>query len=769
MPGQSDGGWRSTDRGRKELLAILESSEDAIFSKDLDGLITGWNDGAERLFGYRAEEAIGQPVTLLIPADRHEEEQRVQVRLCSGQRVATYETVRRRKDGSLVDVSLTVSPVRDAAGNIVGAAKIVRDMTERKQAERALAQRMREQEALYRFTDRLYRARSLAEVHTAAMDAISEALGCDRASILLCDDAGVMKFAAWRNLSDGYRRAVEGHAPWVRDVGEPQPICVSDIDGADEPESLKRVVREEGIRGLACIPLSANGSLIGKFMTCYNRPHAFAPIEIDLALTIARQLGFGVQRLRAEELRRIADQKFDRERELLQTIIDRIPVMMTMCEPDAKVLRLNPAFEHTVGWSRQEAAGESLMEQCYPDPAYRAKIASFMESNLDAWMDIRMRTKDGRDIETTWSNIRLSDGSRVGIGIDITERKHAEKLQKLLVSELNHRVRNTLATVQAIASQTVRSTKSPHEFAANFSGRLQAIARTHTLLTDNTWQGADVRSLIRVQLLLDIAEDERISYCGPAVRLDPQPALHLALMLHELGTNGRKHGALSVSNGRLSVRWQLRTNGSEQLILEWKERHGPPVNTPTTLGFGTTLIEQSLEAYGGGARLAYDAEGVTCEIHLPVHKGKTAPPEAGASLSRHATGASLAEASMSEAVRGTRVLVVDDEPLVAMDVAGILVEAGCEVLGPAGTLSAAKALISRSEFDIALLDANLGGQPVDELAAAVADRKIPFAFLTGYAREGLPQAFRNAPMIGKPFTRKQIVDVLRLLAVRRSP
>ena len=124
---------------------------------------------------------------------------------------------------------------------------------------------------------------------------------------------------------------------------------------------------------------------------------------------------------------------------------------------------------------------------------------------------------------------------------------------------------------------------------------------------------------------------------------------------------------------------------------------------------------------------------------------------------------------MSEAVRGTRVLVVDDEPLVAMDVAGILAEAGCEVLGPAGTLSAAKALISRGEFDIALLDANLGGQPVDELAAAVAERKIPFAFLTGYAREGLPEAFRNAPMIGKPFTRKQIVDVLRQLAVRRSP
>jgi PAS domain S-box-containing protein len=767
MPGRSDGGWRSTDGAGEEISSIVEFSEDAIICKDLDGFITTWNDAAERLFGYRAEEAIGRPVTVLIPADRHEEEQQIQSRLRSGQSVPAYETVRRRKDGSLLDVALTISPIRDAGGNIVGAAKIVRDVTKRKQIERALTQRMGEQAALYRFTDRLFRARSLAEVHEAALDAIGEALGCDRASILFRDDAGVMKFVAWRGLSEVYRRAVEGHAPWTGDVKDPQPICVCDIDGADEPESLKRVVGEEGIRGLAFIPLRANGSLIGEFMTCYDRPHAFAPTEIELALTIARQLEFGVQRLRAEEMRRIADQKLDSERELLQTIIDRIPVMITLYEPDARVLRLNPAFERTVGWSRQEA-GQSLMQQCYPDPAYRAKVAAFMEGNLDAWMDIRMRTKDGREIETTWTNIRLSGGSRVGIGLDMTERKHAEKLQKLLIGELNHRVRNTLATVQAIASQTLRSAKSPHEFATSFSGRLQAIARTHTLLTDNTWQGADVLSLVRTQLLLDIAEDPRISCCGPAVRLDPQPALHLALMLHELGTNGRKHGALAVRNGRLSVRWQLPGNGS-QLILEWKERHGPPVAAPTAPGFGTMLIEQSLEAYGGGARLAYAAEGVTCEIRLPVQKGDRTPIEAGAPCSGLATDAIGQEASMSEAVRGTRVLVVDDEPLVAMDVAEILAEVGCKVLGPAGTLSAAKALISRGEFDVALLDANLGGEPVDELAAAVADRKIPFAFLTGYAREGLPPAFRDAPMIGKPFTRKQIVDVLRQLAVQRSP
>jgi PAS domain S-box-containing protein len=121
-----------------------------------------------------------------------------------------------------------------------------------------------------------------------------------------------------------------------------------------------------------------------------------------------------------------AERALRRERELLLTIIDRIPVMITRYEPDTNVLRLNPEFERVVGWTTEEAAGISLMEACYFDPAYREQVRQFMESCRDGWMDIRMRTRDGRDIETSWANLRLSDGTQVGIGIDITERKQAE-------------------------------------------------------------------------------------------------------------------------------------------------------------------------------------------------------------------------------------------------------------------------------------------------------------------------------------------------------
>ncbi len=169
-------------------------------------------------------------------------------------------------------------------------------------------------------------------------------------------------------------------------------------------------------------------------------------------------------------------------------------------------------------------------------------------------------SKDGRRVSISLSATSLRDekGHIIGIikvGRDITERKQAEQLQQLLLNELNHRVKNTLATVQAIAQQTVRSAKSPGDFAAGFTARLQALSKAHNLLTQRAWQGADLLSLIREQLL-----DERVSYAGPSVVLEPQVALHLSMVLHELGTNARKYGSLSVPCGRVSLKWSVQAS-----------------------------------------------------------------------------------------------------------------------------------------------------------------------------------------------------------------
>jgi GAF domain-containing protein len=168
-------------------------------------------------------------------------------------------------------------------------------------------------EELYRFTERLYRAETHHDVYEAALDIITRALGCRRASILLFDDAGIMRFAAWRGLSDGYRRALEGHSPWTRDVKDPQPVCIQDIEAANLPECLKETIKAEQIGALAFVPLIANGALIGKFMTYYDARHVFGDAELALSLTIARQLGFSLERRMAEDALRETQRRLESE------------------------------------------------------------------------------------------------------------------------------------------------------------------------------------------------------------------------------------------------------------------------------------------------------------------------------------------------------------------------------------------------------------------------------------------------------------------------
>src|SRR5262249_50845706 len=151
-------------------------------------------------------------------------------------------------------------------------------------------------------------------------------------------------------------------------------------------------------------------------------------------------------------------------------------------------------------------------------------------------------------------------------------------------------VKNTLATVQAIANQSLIHARSPSAFVTGFAGRVQALAKAHTLLTQRDMRGADVMELVREQVVLGASDDDRTSCSGPMLMLEPQAALHLALVLHELATNARKHGALSVPNGRLEVSWTMQTNGQQNLLLSWKESNGPKVRVPNGRGFGSTLI-----------------------------------------------------------------------------------------------------------------------------------------------------------------------------------
>lgn len=291
------------------LAAIVEFSDDAIISKSLDSVVTSWNKGAERMFGYTAGEAVGQSITIIIPPERLSEETHIIETLKRGERIEHFDTVRVRKDGARLDVSIAVSPIRNAAGVVIGASKIARDVTARKRSEKELTDAARRQIALFQLADAMHRARSLDDVYGAALNAIIGAAQCDRASILLLDDARKMRFASWRGLSDEYRAAVDGHSPWTAEDPDPRPVCIADIAEADVSDSIRQVVRAEGICALAFVPLIWNGALIGKFMIYFDRPHSFTEDEVELGLTIARQLAFGVERVHNEETLRLSGER----------------------------------------------------------------------------------------------------------------------------------------------------------------------------------------------------------------------------------------------------------------------------------------------------------------------------------------------------------------------------------------------------------------------------------------------------------------------------
>lgn len=296
-------GRKRAEEALQRLAAIVESSDDAIISKGINGVITSWNIGAERMFGYTAEEAVGKPVTLVIPTERHTEELAILARIRNAEFIGRYETVRTRKDGTLVDVSLTVSPIKDSSGTIIGASTIVHDITERKRVEV-------QQRSLYELVAAVNRAESLTEIFEEALNCICECQNVDRASILLYDETGAMRFKAWRGLSDSYRSAVEGHSPWTPDDPDPKPVLIEDVAAVALKDHLRAVITKEGIRALAFIPLTYEKRLLGKFMIYYNHPHTFTPAEIRPAQTVASQVAFALERRKlSESLERLVGER----------------------------------------------------------------------------------------------------------------------------------------------------------------------------------------------------------------------------------------------------------------------------------------------------------------------------------------------------------------------------------------------------------------------------------------------------------------------------
>jgi len=339
-----------------------------------------------------------------------------------------------------------------------------------------------------------------------------------------------------------------------------------------------------------------------------------------------------------------------------------------------------------------------------------------------------------------------------GVTIDITDRKEAEERQTLLAREVDHRARNALAVIQSIIRLT--RAKSVDDYVGAIEGRIKALARAHTLLSDSRWEGADLATLAAEELA-PYRTGDKVGMSGPDVSLEPSTAQGLALALHELATNAAKHGALSSIHGRLSLTWQLRPDA---LVLEWNESGGPPIAPPTARSFGLRVIRASIEQQlSGEATFDWDPKGLHCSFSIPRRDAMkvrefTATPRL----------ASLNGGSAGLKVTGRpRVLLVEDEALVAMMIQECLGDFGYQVIGPISTATEAAARAKDGNFEAAVLDINLGDGAVYPIAEALTARGVPFVFVTGYDAESVDPRFRNVPVLQKPIER----DVLQRIFV----
>jgi PAS domain S-box-containing protein len=339
-----------------------------------------------------------------------------------------------------------------------------------------------------------------------------------------------------------------------------------------------------------------------------------------------------------------------------------------------------------------------------------------------------------------------------GVTIDITDRKEAEERQTLLAREVDHRARNALAVIQSIIRLT--RAKSVDDYVTAIEGRIKALARAHTLLSDSRWHGADLATLVGEELA-PYRTGDKVSLNGPDISLQPSTAQGLALALHELATNAAKHGALSSINGKLSLTWQLR---SDALVLQWTESGGPPITPPTSRSFGLRVIRASVEQQlDGEATFQWEPNGLCCSFSIPRREAMKAR-EAAASPQL----ASLNGSGTSLRVSGRpRVLLVEDEALVAMMIQECLGDFGYQVVGPIATATEAAVRAKDGNFEAAVLDINLGDGAVYPIADMLAAHGVPFVFVTGYDAESVDPRFRNVPILQKPIER----DVLQRIFV----
>lgn len=567
---------------KERLAATYQAATIGIAEADADGRILRANDSFGRMLGYAAERLLKMTIFDYTAEEDRERELMEYGRQVRGE-IDSYQLTKRAVTADGTDIYLDVhsSSVRGTNGEFLYGVRVIVDVTDAKWLENRLRER---------------------ETH------LREVLEALPAAVYTTDAQGRINF---------FNKAAVDLAGRTPQIGD--EWCVTwrlyRPDGSylphDECPMAIALKEARPIRGEEAVAERPDGTRI-----------PFCPYPTPLHDTEGKLIGA------VNMLVDISDSKKAHEyADRLAAIVEFSDDAIISMDTEGVIQTFNRGAERLFGYDAEEVTGK-LINVLIPEdrqdeePAILARIR--LGEHVDHYETVRVK-KDGSlmDISLTVSPLRNSRGEVIGaskIARDVTERRREEERRRLLVNELNHRVKNTLATVQSLAAQTFRS-KGDSASYRHFENRLVALARAHDLLTQESWEGADIRSILLGSISAVCAEpNRRFNISGPSFRLRPKLALGLSMALHELATNAAKYGALSVDDGKVDVSWKIeRQDAGDVLELHWSESGGPVVETPSQTGFGSRLLERALaRELGARAKLEFRSEGVAFSMETPL-------------------------------------------------------------------------------------------------------------------------------------------------------
>ena len=438
-----------------------------------------------------------------------------------------------------------------------------------------------------------------------------------------------------------------------------------------------------------------------------------------------------------------------------RTLVHAASAVTWSCPPSGLHIEAQPEWMDFSGQTAEEMLGDGWTKAVHPEDCAIAaeRWSSAVARAVPFVSEHRLRRKDG---EWRWMSIHAAPigdtrGQIVewfGMNFDITDRKQQEERIKLLLREINHRAKNMLSLVLAIARQT--AAVSPKQFVDRFSERVHSLAASQDLLVRGEWGGVRLHELVQSQLahFKDLI-GTRIELKGPSLMVMASPAEFLGMVIHELATNAGKYGALSGAEGRVRIAWDVKRDGAdaETFSMSWREEGGPPIVPPSRNGFGSAVIGPLAESrLGANVDLEFAKTGVSWCLQCPA--GGLVEGRPYAQLAETAT-------SNDTVVDGSRprVLVVEDEPLVALDIAQVLRDADFEVLGPVRSVAPALSLIEESGCDAAVLDINLGGETSEPIAWKLLAKGIRFVTLSAIRVRSILRCSAVLPLWRSRFNR----------------